>query len=187
MSMLSNKQKNKYSSLRVEIIDLTMLASFYVNKFNNLNSLLKTSTRYKFMEELISLRYMENGLILHLVNLDDDSSDYSFRKVIKEINKTSITREKQIFLKKILKKYRQNLNYLKVNHRNKRIAHLSYVTDLNIDEFLNYNIKIKPLIETANEIGDLLWGEKIEYKFKLGSLEDILNFREKFENLKIEI
>jgi hypothetical protein len=139
------------------------------------------------LEELIALRYMENGLILHLTNLDDDSSTFSFRKVLKETNKT-ITDQKAIKqLRDSLDTFRQNINFLKVQHRNKRIAHLNYLEDLNFDEFLNFDKLIKPLIKEANEIGDLIWGEKIEYRFKLGTYEGILNFRKIFETLKMDI
>lgn len=185
--MLTETQKNEYSSLRVEIIDLTILATIFVNKLNRLCSKLQLITRHELIEILISLRYLENGLILHLVNLDDENSSFSFRSVFKEINKTNIDKVKKNLLSEKLKKYRRNINDLKVKHRNKRIAHLNYTDDLKMDQFLNYNIKIKPLITEVNEIGDLLWGEKIEYKFKVGSLEGIINYREDFNKLEVKI
>ena len=130
---------------------------------------------------------MENGLILHLTNLDDDSSLFSFRKISKEINKTIVNQAELKKFKKLFDSFRYKVNYIKVQHRNKRIAHLNYLEDLKIDGFLDFDDLIKPLIVDANEIGDLLWGEKIDYKFKLGSLEGVLNYRDLFESLKSDI
>lgn len=185
--MLTPHQKKDFSSLRVELIDLTILACFYIRKLNRLGFLFQKTSRHYILEEFIALRYMENGLILHLTNLDDDSSTFSFRRILKATNGT-ITDQKVIKrLKSDFESFRKNVNNLKVQHRNNRIAHLNYTKDLNIDEFLNFDLLIKPLIVQANEIGDKLWGEKIEYKFKLGTYEGILNFRETFEELKTDL
>jgi hypothetical protein len=185
--MLTAKQKKEFSSLRVEIIDLTILACFYIRKLNRLGYLFERTTRHYILEEFNALRYMENGLILHLTNLDDDSSIYSFRKILNATNTTIKDQKAFRVLRKDFESFRKNVNTLKVQHRNKRIAHLNYSHDLNIDEFLNFDELIKPLIIQANEIGDKLWGEKIEYKFKLGTYEGILNFREIFEKLKTDL
>ncbi|MEL1244307.1 hypothetical protein AAEO56_08560 [Flavobacterium sp. DGU11] len=179
--MLSSEQKSKFMSLCVEIIDLNILAYFYTEKLNNLANLFQKSTRQKVMEEFIALRYMENGIILHLTNLDDDSSDFSFKAVLKEINKGTLNVKEKKMITNRVGIYRKKINNLKTKHRNIRIAHLNYLEDLRIDEFLEYDNYIKLLIIYANEIGDLLWGEKIEMKFRLGSLEGIINFRDRFE------
>ena len=139
------------------------------------------------LEELTALRYMENGLILHLTNLDDDSSTYSFRQILKATSKTYKDQKGIKDLRTKFDSYRQNINGLKVKHRNRRIAHLSYSKDLNMDEFLNFDSYLKPLIAEANEIGDFVFGEKVTYRFKLGTHEGILNFRDIFETLKFDV
>ena len=184
--MLSLVQKEKFLSLKVEIINLNILTYVYVKKRNRLGYLFRNSTRYFIFEEFTALRYMENGIILHLTNLDDDNSSFSFRKVQKEINKT--IKEKKILtqFQRKLEVYRIKINKLKVKYRNNRIAHLNYDTDLNIDEFLNFDTHLRPLITLVNEIGDFIWGEKINYEFKLGSIEGVLDFRKLCEELKID-
>lgn len=184
--MLKANQKEKLSSLKVEVIDLCILSCFYIRKLNRLGYLMQNSTRHYILEELTALRYMENGIILHLTNLDDDSSTFSYRKVSKEIDKTATEQEKRIFKVKI-DSFRKNVNNIKVKQRNLRIAHLNYVTDLDIDAFLNFDKYLKPLIIEAFSLADYIWGEKIEMKFKLGSVEGILDFREIFDSLKFEI
>lgn len=185
--MLTEEQKKDFSSLRVELIDLNILAYFYIRKLNRTGYLFQNSTRHFMLEEFTALRYMENGLILHLTNLDDDSSTYSFRKILKATNKTYKDQKGIKDLKKKFETYRKNINGLKVKHRNIRIAHLNYLEDLNMDEFLNFDNYLKPIISEANEIGDLIFGEKVVYRFKLGTYEGILNFREIFETLKFDV
>lgn len=185
--MLTEEQKKKFSSLKVELIDLNILACFYIRKLNRTGYLFQNSTRHFILEEFTALRYMENGLILHLTNLDDDSSAYSFRQILKATSKTYKDQKGIKDLNKKFQTYHKNINSLKVKHRNNRIAHLNYSEDLNFDEFLNFDNYLKPLIAKANEIGDFVFGEKVVYRFKLGTHEGILNFRETFETLRFDI
>jgi len=186
--MLTDEQKNKFSSLRVEIIDINILAHFFVRKLNRFGYLFQKSTRHHVFEEFVSLRYMENGLILHLINLDDDddSSNFSFRSVYKEINKSRQDPNQLRRFKKLLRTYREDLKKLKTE-RNVRIAHLNYDEDLPLDKFLNFDKELYPLIKSANLIGDFVWGTKINYSFNLGSHEKILDFRNLTENLKVNV
>ncbi|MES2517257.1 MAG: hypothetical protein V4585_04060 [Bacteroidota bacterium] len=185
--MLTIQQKDSFSSLKVELIDLNILTYCYVKKHNRIGYLFKKTTRDYIFEEFNALRYMENGIILHLTNLDDDKSEFSFRAIQKEINKSTKDQKKLNNLKIKLDNYRRSLNKLKNQHRNNRIAHMSYIKDLNLDEFLNFDSYLKPLIFQANQIGDFLWGEKIIYKIRLGSQEGDLDFRKIFESLKFDI
>jgi hypothetical protein len=184
--MLTNEQKVRFASLRVEIIDIHILTCLYVKKLNRLGYLFKNQTRYYLYEEFIALRYMENGIILHLTNLDDDSSNFSFREIRKEFNKSIKQKEILHDLNNKFGSYRAKVNKMKIKHRNKRIAHLNYTEELDFDIFLNFDSYLKPLIIEANELGDLIWGEKIQWKLKLGSHEKVLDFREMFEHLKVD-
>lgn len=185
---LSEKLKGEFASLRVEILDLNVLTYFFIRKINRTQYIWQKTTRSFCLEELISLRYLENGITIHLVNLDDDCSDFSFRTLKRFFNKENSTNPKIIKeFDNVLKQYRKNLNHLKVDHRNKRIAHLNYTTDLNVDQFLDFEKQLLPLVLEANSIADRLWGEKIEVKFKLGSWEGNLDFRNGTENFKIKL
>ena len=185
--MLTDRQKTDFASMRVEILDLNVVAYFFIKKINRLAFLFQKTTREYVLEEFIALRYMENGIILHLTNLDDDSSKYSFQKVAKDINKTIKDPKLLKTFNQYIKDYRQNINTLKVKHRNSRIAHLNYDDDLNFDQFLNFATQLRPLILEANKLADLIWGEKINAHFKLGSLEGILDFRKDTENFTIDV
>jgi hypothetical protein len=183
--MLSEEQKNQFASLRVEILDLDVCVNFFIRKYNRFAYLWRETSRAFILEEMIALRYLENGIILHLTNLDDDSSDYSFRKAYAVYARSNVNSKGAQELKETLKTFRKNLNELKIEHRNKRIAHLNYDEDLNFDEFLDFEKHLLPLIMEANEIADNLWGEKIVVRFNLGSWEGILDFKVKLQELKI--
>jgi len=130
---------------------------------------------------------MENGLILHLTNLDDDGSPFSFKSVAKVINKSLKDQNQLRKFNGLLKTYRQDINKLKTDHRNHRIAHFKYDEDLSLDQFLPFDKELYPLIKSANLIGDFVWGTKINYSFNLGSHEKILDFRNLTENLKVNV
>lgn len=173
--------------MRVEILDLNVLAYFYVRKLNRLAHVIKTTTREYLLEEFTALRYMENGIILHLTNLDDDSSNFSFRTTSAAFKRNTKDQKAQTAIHETLKTFRKNLNDVKVAHRNKRIAHLNYEKDLRFDEFLDFEQVLLPLINEVNTIGDRFWGEKINVKFKLGSLEGHIDFRKDPNDLKVDV
>ncbi|WDF57199.1 hypothetical protein [Mucilaginibacter sp. KACC 22063] len=182
--MLSEEQKQHFASLRVEILDLDVCVNFFIRKYNRFAYLWQETSRAFILEEMIALRYLENGIILHLTNLDDDSSKYSFREAYAVYARSNISPTAARELKETLKTFRKNLNELKSEHRNKRIGHLNYDEDLNFDEFLDFENHLLPLILEANEIADKLWGEKIVVRFRLGSMEGTLDFKEKIQELK---
>jgi hypothetical protein len=74
LTMFSDEQKQHFASLRVEILDLDFFVNFFILKYNRFTYLWQETSRAFILEEMIALRYMETGIILHLTNLDDDNS-----------------------------------------------------------------------------------------------------------------
>jgi len=185
--MLTDDLKKKHVAVKVEISDLNILAAFYLRKFSRISFLFQKSIREHTLEELTALRYMENGLILHLTNLDDDTSDYSFRTIRKDLAKE--VKDQQLIkkLNGLIDSYRKGLSNFKNKHRNKRIAHLNEMNDKNFDVFLNFETEFRPLILQANQIGDLIWGERLNHKFRLGSLEGNIDLRKMAEENEFNI
>lgn len=187
--MINTELKVELTGMRYEIIDLNQSSYFYIRKMNRMGFVFQKTGREFMLEEFFALRYLENGIILHLTNLDDDSSIYSFRKAQKLINRSNAVKD-QLILKELKAKidtYRKSVNTLKTKHRNTRIAHINSTDFPNLDEFLNFEKLLKPLIKQANEIADFIWGERIDVKFKLGSYEGILDFRELQEGLEVDL
>lgn len=179
--MLTNELKQKYHPLKNEIIDMNISMYFLSNKVNQFKKAIEVD-RELMLFVMTSYRYFENGLIIHLTNLDDESSSTkSFHDARKDLERINCDKENLKNLKKEIKKFRDCIKFLKVKYRNKRIAHLNHDSNLDIpemDEFISMEV-FKPLVDKANEIGDLLWGEQIKVLFKMGSisLEGHLDFR----------
>jgi len=87
--MWTENLKQELQGIRFELIDLNQCAYFFIRKANRLSYIFRTTNREFVMEEFSALRYLENGLILHLTNLDDDNANHSFRKAHKLVNKVS--------------------------------------------------------------------------------------------------
>jgi len=185
--MLDKELKEELKGIRYEIIDLNQTVYFFIRKLNRLGHLFRTTTREYVMEEFQALRYLENGIILHLTKLDDDSSNHSFRKAKKALNKKNTNQDVLKIFSTKLDSYRKNLSYLKNKHRNTRIAHINSLEHPNIDEFLYYPTEIKPLVDNANEIADILWGEQVKVRYRLGSIEGVLDFRTKIDSLEFDV
>ncbi len=181
--------KPDLTGMRYEIIDLNQSSYFYVRKINRLGYVFKETGREFMLEELIAIRYLENGIILHLTNLDDDNSKYSFRSAQKLINKSKLVTDQSILkrLKNQVDSYRKNVNNLKNQYRNERIAHINSLKFPELTEFLSFEKILKPLIQEANELADFIFGEEINIKFKLGSYEGVLDFREQQKKLSINL
>ena len=163
-------------SLRVELIDVGISSHHYVRKMNGISRVF-SSSRLEFLDELIALRYLENGIILHLTNMDDDSSNFSFRALAKKVNKQNLL-PNDIILKmgSMLSEYRKHVNPLKVKHRNRRIAHLNATEEVSLTQFLDFNSELKPLISEAYAIGRFFLENDHIYLFKIGSIEGTINY-----------
>lgn len=184
--MYNETLKNEFAGIRIELVDLNSCTYFYLTKTNRFAHILKETSRKFIIEELTALRYFENGIILHLTKLDDEKAKYSFQTILKKLNKISVDQSKLIELKGLVKQYRKDINFLKNQHRNMRIAHSNSLKYPEIDDFLHYENLLKPLILNANNIGDFLFDKKLGYKFKLGTLEGSLNYRKEIEEMVID-
>lgn len=88
--------KPDLTGMRFEIIDLNQATYFYIRKINRLGYIFKETGREFILEELFAIRYLENGVILHLTNLDDENSKYSFWSAQKMINKSKLVKDQLI-------------------------------------------------------------------------------------------
>lgn len=180
--MLNDELKEKYAPLRNEIVDMNISMYFLTDKAKHLKAALQTD-RELMLLVLTSFRYFENGLIMHLTNLDDEkSSEKCFHDARKDLERIKCDAKKLKKVKKDIKAFRKAINPLKTEHRNIRIAHLNLESRediLELDEFMLVD-ELKSLVDKANEIGDALWGKKIQVLFKMGgiSTEGHLDFRE---------
>jgi hypothetical protein len=155
--MLTDDLKKKYHPLKIEIIDSNVSMHFLKTKMEYYEDSLKVS-RDHMLFVTISWRYIENGLIMHLTNLDDEGSLQSFHSARKDLEKINCDPSVLKNLKIKIKAFRQSINFLKTEHRNIRLAHINHrkLDDIpEMYEFIDLDNLI-PLVKLANEIGDLL-------------------------------
>lgn len=136
--MYKEELKEDFSGIRLELIDLNQSAYFFVTKANRFKYIILNTSRRFLLEEMTSLRTLENEIILHLTKLDDDRAKYSFQTILKKLNKKSVDQNELKNLTTKIKQYRRNINFLKNEHRNQRIAHLNTLDYPEMDEFINF-------------------------------------------------
>ncbi|MBB6328401.1 hypothetical protein FHS59_004044 [Algoriphagus iocasae] len=178
--MLTSDLKEKYHPLKIEVIDSNVSMHFLKTKMQYFEDSLKIS-RDHMLFVIISWRYIENGLIMHLTNLDDERSSQSFHSARKDLERINSDPTKLKKLKTKIKVFRQEIRFLKNDHRNIRIAHINHRKIEDIPEMYDFIelSKLNSLVKMANEIGDMLWGQEIKALFKMGSIytEGYLDFR----------
>jgi hypothetical protein len=115
---MDEELKAQFSPVKSEMYQLLLSAYCYERKFKNLENRLKTESREFLLEEVTSLRHLSNGLILHICNLDDESSAWSLRSMTKLMGKSKEYAERTKKCAGILRKYRAQINSFKTKHRN---------------------------------------------------------------------
>ena len=173
---MDESEKEKFYPIKSELYQLLLSAYCYNQKITKLPGRLQDMTRDWLLEEITALRHMANGIILHLCNLDDESSEWSLRNVAKKLAKYK-GRPASDDINKLLKEYRAELNRVNTKYRNQYIAHRNSEEYPNQFNLPDYRRLFAALIQKAVSICDRLWGSQISYGFKLGSLEGTIDFR----------
>ena len=179
--MLNEELKKKYSPLQDEIYRLFIGTYSYNRKLELFPKRINNDSRFFIIEESIALRMMCNEIILHLCKLDDDSSNFSFRSAMKEINKISGQQSKKNILNKKIKEYRKNINIIKTKHRNLYIAHKNEDCYPEQFDLPDYKSDFHHFIKQAYDIFTIIWGSEVNFGFKVGSQEKYLNFIEELD------
>lgn len=184
---MSKDHQETFYLLQDEIYRLFLSAYAYQNKLENFENRIKDKSREFVLEEVTSLRLISNQLILQICRLDDrGSGKWTFHELKKEIFSKPGDESHKKAINKKLKQFRSDINDLKVKHRNKYIAH-RYSDDYpEMFEIPDLRSDFLPVIEDAVHIFEMLWGDEVSFGFKLGSLEGIIDFKEKLGIKKLE-
>ena len=119
---MNQLDKKALAPVTSEMYQLLLCALCYEQKFEHLGERLQKESRLFLLEEMTALRHLSNGIVLHLCNLDDDTSNWSLYSLRKAVAKLSGHQDTVAKGNKLLKKYRAALNKLKTKHRNQFIA-----------------------------------------------------------------
>ena len=174
---MTPEQKTAFEPVESEMYQLLLTAFAYHRKLNELKARLPVETRAFLLEEITALRHMSNGIILHLCNLDDDSSNWSIRAITKQLGRNSETAEAARRCNELLKDFRVQINAFKTKHRNMFIAHRNgerYPDPLQLQD---YSADFKPAIQTGLRALEQVWGAPMTFRFRLGSAEHDVDFR----------
>lgn len=175
---MNEDTKKKFEPVKDEMYQLLLTAYCYNQKFTQLPDRAPSKSRGFLLEELISLRHLANGIILHLCNLDDENSKWSLRGLYKDLARSKDGQQHSAEkATKLLKEFRANLNRFKTKHRNAFIAHRNSEDHPNPFDLPDYRIELKELIGEAVLVFEALWGSEVSFGFDLGSLDPSLEFK----------
>ena len=109
-----------------------------------------------------------------LCRLDEDGGDkVSFQSLKKDLLGQSCAAEMQTTISDRTKSYRDSINPVKQQCRNKYIAHLSK----RFDGYMDDHPDLKPLVKNAVELCDLLIGKKKQYLLQFKDASEPLDLR----------
>lgn len=174
---MNEELKRHFSPVQSEMYQLLLCAFCYQEKVNNIEDRLRTSSRRFLLEEVIALRHLSNGIILHLCNLDDESSDWSLRSISKKLGKLSETARVAKEGSDILRTYRANINSFKTKHRNEFIAHRNGTEYPDLFQLPDYRREFQELIQLALSALECFWGSNMDFGFSLGSNDPKIVFK----------
>ena len=158
-------------AVRSECLNLLVAHYVYRKTFEEMK--LGEADRFELLRWIVTLRILENDLILRLCRLDDDEkTNHSFREAVRSLEKTIPQTEVQE-LHARLKTFRQSINPIKTKARNFFVAHLSKSADV---PFLPEG-GLGSLVLEAVAIVDALAGSAVQYSFSVGSQEKPLDLR----------
>lgn len=174
---MTPEQKTTFAPVKSEMYQLLLSAYCYQRKITSIEERLGRESRAFLLEEVTALRHISNGIILHLCNLDDDSSEWSIRAMTKTLGKQKETAQSAKRCAGLMKTYRAQINTFKTNHRNQFIAHRNgeeYPSPL---ELQNYGAEFRDVIQTALSALQVMWGSDLSFGFALSSMGPTIDFK----------
>jgi hypothetical protein len=133
-----------------------------ISKFNNLNKI----SRSNFVDKLISLKAIENDLVIRICKFDDDTKGvHSFQKAIIEVA-TGNLKKNEIEIK--FREFKELIKDIKHIRRHTKLAHLKIG---NIDDEYEVKYNFIPAIRLIIEIVNLMNGESMSYTWSDGRYE----------------
>ena len=131
-------------------------------KFDRINEM----TRSEVVDRLISLKAIENDMLIRVCKFDDDTKGvHSFTEALKEI---PTTHPKKTEIEKEVKQFSKQIENIKKQRRHTQLAHLKIGIEDN-DYDVRYNFT--PAIKSIINIIDLMNMTEVSYKWSDGRYE----------------
>lgn len=147
--------------------EMLMILRFQLafNRIFEFNDLQKIS-RSDFVDKLISLKAIENDLLIRICKFDDDTKGvHSFSKALLEINSSH---PHKVEINEKVKVFRKNITPLKRHRRHTKLAHLK-IGELDDDYEVRYDFI--PIIKLMANIIDLMNEKTVGYSWSDGRYE----------------
>ncbi|WP_287880933.1 hypothetical protein [Aquitalea sp.] len=174
---MDERLKALFTPVKSEMYQLLLAAYCYEKKLDNLGERLKSEPRAFLLEEITSLRHLSNGMILHICNLDDESSAWSIRAMTKSMGKMKEYAKRTKECSDLLKRYRAQINEFKTKYRNQFIAHRNGEYYPEPFDLPDYRTEFREIIQTALSALQCIWGSTLEFGFHLGSSDPTIDFK----------
>lgn len=167
-----NRISDELDAVAIECLDLLIVYYTYRETANRYN--VNSGTRFDLHRWWVSLRTLENDIILRLCRLDDDDkNNHSLREAMRSV-RSGMPADLSSSLDRRLNEYRRLINPLKTKARNYFLAHMSKAAAVPYDPQGGLE---KP-IEAVVNIVDSIAGVPQKYFLSVGSQEEKLNLRE---------
>jgi len=152
------------NAFRTEALTLLrfQLAFNRISKFENVQNI----SRSDFVDDLISLKAIENDLVIRICKFDDDTKGvHSFTKAVLEI---PTTHSQKTEIERKVKQFRKQISKVKKERRHTKLAHLKIDSEDNEYE-IQYNLT--PAIKSIVDIIDLMNNANVSYNWSDGRYE----------------
>lgn len=167
-------QKTSFSNHVLAFRDEAFMLLRFHLAFSRISQLhnIKRIGRSDFVDQLISLKAIENDMVIRICKFDDNTKGvHSFKKAINEI---PINHPNKIEIIEKVKKFSLSIKNLKEHRRHKQLAHLT-IGESDTEFEIKYNFC--QILHLIIEIIDLMHKSEIKYTWKDGSHE-IFNLKE---------
>jgi len=138
---------------------------------------LSTMSREDLVVEFVLLDSAVRDIVTRLAALDGEEKGVrSFQTAFSALKREGLTADRTEKLKAEVKAYRSAVNGLKVEHRNKYIAHVQELASV-IPKILDRPVHFEECASIAVNLLDNMCGRQIEYFFRVGSVEQPIDLR----------
>ncbi len=137
-----------------------------ISKFDDFNKI----SRSDFVDRLISLKAIENDLLIRVCKFDDDTKGvHSFTKALKEVPATHPNKPE---IEKRIKQFSKLIDKVKKQRRHTQLAHLKIgVEDNDYDVRYDFTTAIKSIVDIIDLMNktnvSYLWSDGSQEKFDL--------------------
>ncbi|TBE15336.1 hypothetical protein [Rhizobium ruizarguesonis] len=161
--------------LREDVLWLLILIFAYRQR-THLPSL-STMSREDLVVEFVLLESAVRDIVTRLTALDGEEKGVrSFQTAFSALKREGLVADRTEELKAEVKAYRSAVNGLKVQHRNKYIAHVQELANVT-PNILDRPVHFEECASKAVNLLDHLFGRQIEYFFRIGSVELPIDLR----------